>query len=98
MSPRRFLPDGSVGGEPAWRSCCKRRGGGQLLRLPRRGLLSPVSEARRDCSPDVEAGVAALASNCEILDNQTMRFFKGRLSLIHISEPTRRTPISYAVF
>ena len=37
-----------------------------------------------------------------LCDTTTMRFYKNNvelnLSLIHISEPTRRTPISYAVF
>src|SRR5665647_3782232 len=55
----------------------------------------------------VVGGVAAHASSSEALpalppapecDAVRMRLMSQGLSLIHISEPTRRTPISYAVF
>src|SRR5664279_2796646 len=39
--------------------------------------------------------------NLEVVYNDVIQVLKGvslDLSLIHISEPTRRTPISYAVF
>ena len=41
---------------------------------------------------DIENDIKNLTSNLEEL------YFQLDLSLIHISEPTRRTPISYAVF
>ena len=34
----------------------------------------------------------------QLVYGATANLFVDRLSLIHISEPTRRTPISYAVF
>src|SRR5665647_3892018 len=42
--------------------------------------------------------VASTRSGEEIKPNRVERVVRKDLSLIHISEPTRRTPISYAVF
>ena len=44
----------------------------------------------------VSSGIPAYAARWDIADGNIT--VKAGLSLIHISEPTRRTPISYAVF
>src|SRR5664279_4031273 len=58
--------------------------------------MEPVLRAWIAAEPDL-----ALAELCERLAQQGVSIKTGalwHLSLIHISEPTRRTPISYAVF
>ena len=41
---------------------------------------------------------SVLIETTKSAEDKTSRWFDLPLSLIHISEPTRRTPISYAVF
>src|SRR5680860_229206 len=80
-------------------SCCSARSG----RMPAYALTSdsPVDNAGGAANgasiallPHNSAAAAGFAHIQPVVWRQRVRF----LSLIHISEPTRRTPISYAVF
>ena len=56
-------------------------------------VLNPVAEsADALLEGDVQGSVGAVVSGVPLVGASL------ELSLIHISEPTRRTPISYAVF
>src|SRR5680860_759597 len=48
--------------------------------------------------PAYYVAILFLLISTMILSNQSSKTLELELSLIHISEPTRRTPISYAVF
>src|SRR5665647_1599127 len=82
------------------RSFCKSNSFG-VIRPKRYIIKQPRDNLSRGCShtspPHEEtphAARQALKTACTCVDFQ----YKTNLSLIHISEPTRRTPISYAVF
>src|SRR5665647_3873046 len=68
------------------------------------GLPDPV-DAIRFCMDqqgltrrDLEPYIGSRARVSEVLSGKRALSMRMILSLIHISEPTRRTPISYAVF
>src|SRR5680860_865023 len=95
-SRRGALPEGGV---PGWlnekeKTMAKKKNARKALAaalgiMGIAGLsVASASTLLLDASPEVGIGVKAFAP-CQ---TSTL------LSLIHISEPTRRTPISYAVF
>src|SRR5680860_998219 len=69
-----------------------------------RGLHRPGSPApgrgtvNRACGDPVQLGAAGCVGGLSARDHGSSCAPRIELSLIHISEPTRRTPISYAVF
>ena len=65
-----------------------------LLPLLHRLLHAPVPDAGRVARPRA----IVLCPTRELAQQVTSDAIDLMLSLIHISEPTRRTPISYAVF
>src|SRR5680860_649059 len=62
-----------------------------LRRIESRGAIDTAHRAHQNCGQIFRYGIAT--GRCERNAAADLR-----LSLIHISEPTRRTPISYAVF
>ena len=82
------VPHGMDNPQPGWfEQDAKAVWWGDLCKLCR--TLIKQSEIRPEQIACV--GTSALGTDCLPVDEQC-------LSLIHISEPTRRTPISYAVF
>src|SRR5665647_3769034 len=57
-----------------------------------------IAEASRGNSGSHQEGLLSDSVEPEWVEVDASRLRVERLSLIHISEPTRRTPISYAVF
>src|SRR5665647_2750161 len=62
------------------------------------GLLQAVGADPRAVAGRTRAAISTLpgASGASVAQPQASRALLNVLSLIHISEPTRRTPISYA--
>src|SRR5664279_3244858 len=70
-----------------------------LTPLKHPSAVDPLAAALKDDNPGVrKACVAALAARGGLRVVNPLVGALQDLSLIHISEPTRRTPISYAVF
>ena len=69
-----------------------------------RHLMSPLDlsvdelNTLLDLASDIEKHPDKYAHVCDDKRLATLFYEPSTLSLIHISEPTRRTPISYAVF
>ena len=59
--------------------------------------VSSASRARIAAESGLDLAIAILETNADWRNNHVNGIILS-LSLIHISEPTRRTPISYAVF
>src|SRR5680860_843195 len=68
---------------------------GELVRIPKNDRLSIIRFHAREIAglPDVRIINVVVDKT-----NKPQTYDVFELSLIHISEPTRRTPISYAVF